>query len=214
MPRANTNTLCLIAGNSGSLLDLPPQAAWPPHVLYGTNRLLRPGLDGRRYAPGWLVVSDRRVVATDRAYWEERGETRLALADFVAAEDGIAAEFTYKTREWNGGANAPPWPASLADPFVQMGNIVLEAVQLAVLHGHNNLVLIGCEGGPYLRGQAHSHFYDRTGFESHLAPFPATLRPHLWLRLMVWAAQYGAKVRSASPWAAPPGVPRVDFADL
>ena len=84
---ADNYDLCVVAGNSGSLLETPKQSEWSRHhlkghspYLIGTNRILRRGLDGREYAPDLVVFNDRRVLKSDHNLFNQtfaKGERRF-----------------------------------------------------------------------------------------------------------------------------------------
>lgn len=145
--RVDNATLIVVAGNSGSLLELPPQSEWSQDIYFiGVNRMLRLGLDGREYEPDLLIINDSRPLWTDRVYLANRpSRTRLVtgtiLKDWDTKPPGVPLPAEVSSDYWmqlfnaNGKpvAKSPPYPSVFSDRFVCIHNVTHIALQVALL---------------------------------------------------------------------------------
>lgn len=193
---------CVVSGNSGSLLDLPPQSEWvqsPSPFFIGVNRILRTGLDGRIYVPDLVIFNDRRVLWSDGD--ADRLASRFGMKVAVGANvycrsvpskhldnpPPISHDYEFELVQCNrpDPMNLEPirrqaFPQSIDEPLVHINNITFAAMQIAMLLGFKRILLIGCENAwPRAYMAKTSHFYDKDEIKDPRArPFETG---HLWL---------------------------------
>lgn len=212
--RISSAEVIIVAGNSGSLLETPPQSEWRPHYLIGVNRILRTGLDGRVYTPDLATFNDSRVLTTDRPQYARRSQ-RTALATGALTAKWMqhfllaSPDYTYWIKEETHRDRG--FPMTLAGDPVCVHNVTFVACQIAMclaVQFAKPVVLIGCEMGyPSTSHAFPTHFYN---VEEVNRMFPvATDRPRQtgprigsWSRLAAAVVSRGVDLYDASPWRA------------
>lgn len=215
------NTVCVL-GNSGSLLSLPRQGAWPKeaHVL-AVNRILRGSQDGRRFFPDSILITDGRALDTEReALQDFPGE--LILADFLPYEGPcrrihlLPANGRFKTQPISDFSMEPD------APIRKINSVVWEAAQLALrmVPRGGKVLLLGVEARWPPRGDGrrslHHHYLDYS-ISKPQRPFPVpTGFIHQWRHLKDWANSHNRGLYHCSPWEdlALPDIPYFDFTSI
>ncbi len=192
------NLPCVILGNSGSLLDTPPQDEWTKEVfVIGVNRILRAGLDGRTYNPDLMFITDGRPMETDGDLIRRSG-IPLVAAPYCYGDLYEPDENCYQVEvSLNRNRVAMEDDQALAS----CGNVVFQAIQLAYLMGHRMIYLLGCEGAWPTDHRPH-HFYDveQIKDERRLRPFKMGKQTGSWFALKKTYARDNVAVVNLTPW--------------
>lgn len=209
----------IVVGNSGSLLDLPEQHEWRgQHLVIGVNRILREGLDGRWYHPHIVVMSDKRVLATERDDLYHFDGTLVVPADW---ETSLPCERFHRNRTTKRHYTTPLTGFSLSwsAPVLGINNVCFQAAQLGLrlLKSGGRLTLIGAEDcWPQRQDKRRKrhHFYRTDRLPAYFRPFGVQRKlNHQWKVLVDWAASNQRHIYSSTPWRdlALPGMPYMEF---
>lgn len=205
LPHAATrHKRIVVVGNSGSLLETPPQCEWPDDLLViGVNRLLRPGRDGRQYTPDVLVVSDNRAFRSD-ADLIRAAPSRVHVACPSWGKCPYREHWVFEARR-----TRYRWklPVKLTQPFESFNNVSLHALQLASILAdeHADVFLLGIEGRwprDDKRRKRH-HFYRHEDVARKLQPFRFTEKSIPFWGLLgrhIRRAKPGVKLWDCSAW--------------
>jgi hypothetical protein len=191
-----------VLGNSGSLLDLPPQEQWHPDALViGVNRILRKGLCSRRYRPHALVISDGRV-AESEAELLKPYEGVLMMCRWINTDIPHWIFDSYCSKRKHYRQDIKQFPTEVQQRLWHINNVSFHAAQLAccLLAPGGTIYLAGCELTWPEDGRPH-HFYST-------AVLPPTLRPfrlnkklmRQWGSLSRWCTSQGKQLLDCSPW--------------
>lgn len=193
----------MVVGNSGSLLETPPQNEWPDGLLViGVNRLLRPGRDGRQYTPDILVVSDNRVFRSDGPIIQRApSSVHVAMPQW--------GKWPHRRWVFQARPTRHRWklPSKLSKPFESFNNVSLHALQLAYLLAAPDaeIFLLGIEGRwprDDARRKRH-HFYQHKDIQESLQPFRFTEKSvPRWglIQRHVRRLKPGVRIFDCSPW--------------
>lgn len=192
----------VVLGNSGSLLSLPPQRRWGEDLVIGTNRILRPGIDGRRFNPDVMVLSDARPIETDRHMLEDFNGPVLC-ADWLGTD--IATDFfpavPSRTRH-----RTQPIPHihsnQWGDPVWSINSVTFQAAQLAMrmLAPGGMVIVAGAERTWPGKDRPH-HFYDTRHLHTGRKPFRVSQDfTFQWGVLAELALGFGIHIVECSPW--------------
>lgn len=195
-----------ILGNSGHLLHLPTQEQWEPGVVIGTNRIYREALDGRKYRPDILVLSDGRVWESDYELIQSHPEVTVMIPDWWALKwPHVTFRSGFAERQY---AESPIEDFSLDwyGYIHHINNVGFQAAQIALTRSQpgDSIYLLGIDMRWPPRGDVRRnqhHFYNDRPMKKALRPFGTPTKFVMqWKALSDFAAKHGRQVFNCSPW--------------